>query len=61
MRLVRFDININDYARVQEESVTGEKLPTRYAIETGVRRHTINPIRGLRCFTPRTGPSWPAA
>ncbi len=34
---------INDYARVQEDSVTGEKLPTRYAFETGVIRHAKKP------------------
>ncbi|MCH8164941.1 MAG: hypothetical protein IH889_04965 [Planctomycetes bacterium] len=39
MRLVRFDLNINDYARVKEESVTGEKLQTRYAFEIGTMRH----------------------
>ncbi|MHC4416369.1 MAG: DNA gyrase subunit B [Planctomycetota bacterium] len=30
-RLAEFDLDIDDYALVQEESVTGEKLPTRYA------------------------------
>ncbi len=30
-RLAGYDIDIDDYALVQEESVTGEKLPTRYA------------------------------
>jgi len=30
-RLAEFDIDIEDYGLVQEESVTGEKLPTRYA------------------------------
>ena len=30
-QLAEFGINIDDYALVQEESVTGEKLPTRYA------------------------------
>jgi DNA gyrase subunit B len=29
----RFGLNINDYTLVQEESVTGEKLPTKYAWE----------------------------
>ena len=30
-RLTEFGIDIDDYSLVQEESVTGEKLPTRYA------------------------------
>ncbi len=30
-RLAEFDIDIEDYGLVQEESVTGDKLPTRYA------------------------------
>ncbi len=30
-RLAEFDIDIEDYTLVQEESVTGEKLPTRFA------------------------------
>jgi len=30
-RLAEFDIRIDDYALIQEESVTGEKLPTRFA------------------------------
>ena len=30
-KLAEFDINVDEYALVQEESVTGEKLPTRYA------------------------------
>ncbi|MHC4991845.1 MAG: hypothetical protein ACYTGC_12775, partial [Planctomycetota bacterium] len=30
-RLAEYDINIDDYALVQEESVAGEKLSTRYA------------------------------
>ena len=32
-RLTEFEVRIDDYAMVQEESVTGEKLPTRYAWE----------------------------
>ena len=32
-QLMVFNINISDYATVQEESVTGEKLPTKYAWE----------------------------
>ena len=36
-------LNINDYARVKEESVTGEKLPTRYALEIGAMRHAKRP------------------
>ncbi len=31
VRLAEFDLNIEDYALVQEESVTGEKLPTIFA------------------------------
>ncbi len=30
-RLAEFSVDIDDYALVQEESVTGERLPTRYA------------------------------
>jgi DNA gyrase subunit B len=39
-RLTAFDVDIEDYALVQEESVTGEKLPTRYAwlIDEGTDR-----------------------
>ncbi len=31
--VARYGLNINDYTLVQEESVTGEKLPTKYAWE----------------------------
>jgi DNA gyrase subunit B len=39
-RLSAFDVDIEDFALVQEESVTGEKLPTRYAwlIDEGTDR-----------------------
>jgi DNA gyrase subunit B len=30
-RLAEFDLDVDDYGLVQEESVTGQKLPTRYA------------------------------
>ncbi|HMN94953.1 MAG TPA: DNA gyrase subunit B [Phycisphaerales bacterium] len=35
-RLAEFGVSIEDWALVQEESVTGEKLPTRYAWEVRV-------------------------
>jgi DNA gyrase subunit B len=42
-RITAFDVDIEDYALVQEESVTGEKLPTRYAwlIDEGTDREAI--------------------
>jgi len=45
VRLREFDIEIDDWSLVQEESVTGEKLPTRYAwlvAEKGGREATVN-------------------
>ena len=33
-KLEAMDLPVEDYALVQEESVTGEKLPTKYALET---------------------------
>jgi DNA gyrase subunit B len=42
-RLTEYDLNIDDYALVQEESVTGEKLPTRYAwlVEPGTPKEDV--------------------
>ncbi|MHC4774850.1 MAG: hypothetical protein ACYTBR_06230, partial [Planctomycetota bacterium] len=42
-RLREYDINIDDYALVQEESVAGEKLSTRYAwlVEPGTPKEDL--------------------
>ncbi|MCZ6835740.1 MAG: DNA gyrase subunit B [Planctomycetota bacterium] len=42
-RLDEFEIDIEDYALVQEESVTGEKLPTRYAwiVDPGTDKESL--------------------
>ncbi|MHC4348815.1 MAG: toprim domain-containing protein, partial [Planctomycetota bacterium] len=42
-RLAEYDINIDDYALVQEESVAGEKLSTRYAwlVEPGTPKEDL--------------------
>jgi DNA gyrase subunit B len=42
-RLREYDLDIDDYALVQEESVAGEKLPTRYAwlVEPGTPKEDL--------------------
>ncbi|MDY7108465.1 MAG: DNA gyrase subunit B [Planctomycetota bacterium] len=42
-RLAEFGIDIDDYGLVQEESVTGEKLPTRFAwlVDGGTEKESI--------------------
>ncbi|MHC5022971.1 MAG: DNA gyrase subunit B [Planctomycetota bacterium] len=41
--LARFGLSIDDYGLVQEESVTGEKLPTRYAwiVDPGTDKESV--------------------
>jgi len=48
-RLAEHDIDIDDYALVQEESVTGEKLPTRYAwiVDSGTDKQTISNVPNI--------------
>ena len=42
-QLAEAGLNIDDFALVQEESVTGEKLPTRYAwiVDPGTEKETV--------------------
>jgi len=42
-RLAEFDVSIDDYTLVQEEAVTGEKLPTRYAwlVDVGTDKESL--------------------
>jgi len=42
-RFAEFEIDIDDYGLVQEESVTGEKLPTRFAwlVDAGTEKESI--------------------
>jgi DNA gyrase subunit B len=48
--LAEHDICIDDYARAQEESVSGEKLPTRYAL---VNEEKTIDVAGVRELLPQ--------
>ena len=39
--LKQFDLSIDDYFLTQEESVSGEKMPTKYALINADRTHDV--------------------
>jgi len=53
-RLAEFDIDVEDYSLVQEEAVTGEKLPTRYAwiIDAGSDKEDIVEVPNIPSILP---------
>jgi hypothetical protein len=38
-QLAEFSLSIDDYFLTQEESVSGEKLPTKYALQSESKTH----------------------
>jgi DNA gyrase/topoisomerase IV subunit B/intein/homing endonuclease len=54
-RLAEYDLNIDDYGLVQEESVTGEKLPTRYAwlVEPGTPKEDSLDVPNIPAIVPK--------